>query len=373
MPSYVRSPAWIGDIVVGANGFTVANQTIRVDAGWNAAAVALVVGMLALVMSLVRLQDVPRRVAFVVFAATIAWLVNLGFVVFAIFAANLGATASAHGAVERIGSRLRVGDRARGCSCRPATLRTRTSATGPLPLRRGLRAGSRVYAVPVTPAANIELLRAGTRRLLSTVDGLTDDQAREASRLPGWNRAEVLTHLARNADGTRRMVQAAARGEVEAQYPGGVEARATDIAAGRDATATDVLRDVRCAHEAMMEAWQALPEDAWDRIGRTISGDRSMREALWSRVREVEVHHVDLAMGYEPTDWPVGFVAGALEEIFGSFERRGVEPSPADRRGVRCRVDRSRARVAGDVARHARRHRAGRGRRGRRRSPRMGL
>jgi maleylpyruvate isomerase len=180
----------------------------------------------------------------------------------------------------------------------------------------------------VTPAANIELLRAGTRRLLSTVEGLTDDQAHEASRLPGWNRAEVLTHLARNADGTRRMVQAAARGEVAAQYPGGVEERATEIAAGHEATATDVLRDVRCSHEAMMEAWQALPEGAWDHVGRAISGDRSMREALWSRVREVEVHHVDLAMGYEPTDWSVGFVTGALEEIFGTFARRASNGRP---------------------------------------------
>jgi maleylpyruvate isomerase len=178
------------------------------------------------------------------------------------------------------------------------------------------------------PAANIELLRAGTRRLLSTVDGLTDEQAHEASRLPGWSRAEVLTHLARNADGTRRMVQAAARGDVEAQYPGGLEERASEIAAGRDATAADVLRDVRCAHDAMMEAWHTLPRDAWARVGRAISGERSMREALWARAREVEVHHVDLAMGYEPTDWPVGFVAGALDEIFCSFDRRASTGRP---------------------------------------------
>ncbi len=91
--------AWVGDIVVGANGFTVANQTIRVAAGWNAAAVALVVAMIALVMSLIRLQGVSRRVAFVMFAATVAWLVNLGCVVFAIFAANLGAAAWARSAV----------------------------------------------------------------------------------------------------------------------------------------------------------------------------------------------------------------------------------------------------------------------------------
>jgi maleylpyruvate isomerase len=196
----------------------------------------------------------------------------------------------------------------------------------------------------VRPAANIELLRSGTRRLLRTVDGLTDDQAHEASRLPGWNRAEVLTHLARNADGTRRMVHAAAHGEVEAQYPGGLEERAADIAAGRDARADDVVRDVRRAHDAMMEAWQALPDDAWPRVGRVISGERTMREALWARVREVEVHHLDLAMGYEPTDWPVGFVSGALDDIFATFELRESNVRPlvdADFRVVSTDHDRA--------------------------------
>ena len=38
--------------------------------------------------------------------------------------------------------------------------------------------------------------------------------------------------VARNADGTRRMVEAAARGEVEAQYPGGLEAREEALGGG---------------------------------------------------------------------------------------------------------------------------------------------
>jgi maleylpyruvate isomerase len=196
----------------------------------------------------------------------------------------------------------------------------------------------------VNPAASIELLRMGTRRLLRSVDGLTDDQARQPSRLPDWNRAEVLTHLARNADGTRRMVEAAARGDVEDQYPGGLEQRGADIAAGRDARAADLLLDVRRSSDLLMEAWHALPEDAWASKGRVISGERTMREALWARVREVEVHHVDLAMGYEPTDWPVGFVTGALDDIFGTFERRASHVRPpldADFRVVSTDHDRA--------------------------------
>jgi len=175
--------------------------------------------------------------------------------------------------------------------------------------------------VPTVPA-ELEALRSATRRLLRDVEHLDDDQMREASRLPGWNRAEVLTHIARNAEGTTRMVEAAARGDIAAQYPGGVEQRADDIAAGRNERAAVVLADVRGSHDVMMEAWQALPGDAWERVGHAISADRTMREALWSRLREVELHHVYLAIGYEPSDWPVQFVTAGLQQIFSTFPAR---------------------------------------------------
>jgi len=178
------------------------------------------------------------------------------------------------------------------------------------------------------PAAELEMVRMSTRRLLRDVEDLTDEQAQAPSRLPGWNRAELLTHIARNADGVRRMVEAASRGDVGAQYPGGVEERAADIAAGRDARAADVLLDVRRSSDLMMKAWCALPGDAWQRPGRAISGERTMREMLWSRVREVEVHHIDLGLEYEPTDWPVPFVNHALEEIFETFSRRAAPSRP---------------------------------------------
>jgi maleylpyruvate isomerase len=177
-------------------------------------------------------------------------------------------------------------------------------------------------------AGDVEVLRAATRRLLRTVDDLTDEQAREPSRLPDWNRAEVLTHIARNADGTREMVEAATRGDVVAQYPGGIEQRRADIAAGRDVRAADLLLDLRRSSDRLMEAYAELPDDAWDRVGKAISGERTMGQALWSRRREVEVHHVDLGLGYEASDWPVGFVSEALAEIFSTFDRRSSPTRP---------------------------------------------
>ena len=177
-------------------------------------------------------------------------------------------------------------------------------------------------------SADLDALRAATRRLLRDAEELDEERVHEPSRLPGWNRAEVLTHLARNADGTTRMVEAATRGEVAAQYPGGVEQRGADIAAGRDERMPLLLSDVRRSHDRMMDAWSALPADGWNRVGRAISTDRTMRAALWSRMREVEIHHVDLAVGYDPADWPVPFVSAALEEIFSTFPARTSSRRP---------------------------------------------
>jgi maleylpyruvate isomerase len=172
------------------------------------------------------------------------------------------------------------------------------------------------------PVADIEAVRHGTRRVLRAVADLTDEQAAAHSRLPGWSRAEVLTHLARNADGGRGIAEAAARGEVGAQYPGGAEQRAAEIAAGRGARAAALLADLRRSCDALMEAWHHLPDDAWDRPGRSLRGNRTQRGWVWSRWREVEVHHIDLGLGYSPSEWPVTFVSRGLDEAFAELPDR---------------------------------------------------
>ena len=122
------------------------------------------------------------------------------------------------------------------------------------------------------------------------------------------------------------MVEAAARGEVGSMYPS-AEARADGIAAGRGASPAVLRADLRGAHDRLVEAWNALPDDAWDRLGRA-SMTRTMRDFVWVRRREVEVHHVDLDLGYEASDWPVAFVAGALDEIFDTFAQRAAPTRP---------------------------------------------
>lgn len=175
---------------------------------------------------------------------------------------------------------------------------------------------------------DIEAVRHGTRRVLRAVADLTDEQAVTPSRLPGWSRAEVLTHLARNADGGRGIAEAAARGEVGMQYPGGAEQRTAEIAAGRGARAAALLADLRRSCDALMEAWHQLPDNAWDRVGRSLTGERTQRGWVWSRWKEIEVHHVDLGLGYSASEWPVTFVSRGLDDAFGELPHRGDRRRP---------------------------------------------
>jgi len=45
--------------------------------------------------------------------------------------------------------------------------------------------------------------------------------------------------------------------------------------------------------------------DGWDRLTRSVDGQElPARSVIFSRWREVEVHQVDLGLGYEPGEWP---------------------------------------------------------------------
>ncbi len=138
---------------------------------------------------------------------------------------------------------------------------------------------------------------------------LTDAGARQPSRLPGWTVGHVLTHLARNADSHVRMLQAAARGEVADQYAGGNEQRAADIASGAGRQAAELAADVTASAFRLEMAWDATPAAAWrSGEGRAVRGMWRLADLPFRRWREVELHHLDLGLGYDMADWPDAYV-----------------------------------------------------------------
>jgi hypothetical protein len=94
---------------------------------------------------------------------------------------------------------------------------------------------------------------------------MTDDSCRASSLLPGWSRGHVLAHWARNADGQTRMLLAALRGEVAAQYPGGDAQREADIETAAARPFPLILQDVRAAVDRVEDAWRQMPSAAWSR------------------------------------------------------------------------------------------------------------
>src|SRR6266571_2485523 len=72
---------------------------------------------------------------------------------------------------------------------------------------------------------------AAVDRLLASASALSDDQVREPSLLPGWSRAHVLTHIARNGDGLRNLLTWAQSGVETPQYPS-MQDRTAQIEAG---------------------------------------------------------------------------------------------------------------------------------------------
>jgi maleylpyruvate isomerase len=143
--------------------------------------------------------------------------------------------------------------------------------------------------------------------LLDDIEGLTDAQARQASQLPDWTVGHVLTHLARNADSVVYRLDGAAQGERRDQYPGGLEQRRAEIEAGATRAARALVDDVAQSAAAAEQAMTRLPDDAWDAPSRTARGVvEPCRDAVFSRWREVVVHHGDL--GLRPVPLPPALV-----------------------------------------------------------------
>ena len=117
--------------------------------------------------------------------------------------------------------------------------------------------------------------------------------------------------MARNADSHVWLFNGAEVGELRRQYPS-LDDREADIESGARRTAQELREDLRGACDRLESAWRELGDGLWDREGIVVTGRRTMREILFRRLREVEVHHVDLDLGYAPSEWPLIYVEGEL-------------------------------------------------------------
>ena len=165
--------------------------------------------------------------------------------------------------------------------------------------------------------AELEAVLSGCRAshdvLVSTLSDLDDAAVRRPSRLDSWTVGHVMTHLARNADSHTRMLTAACQGEAVEQYAGGREERAKNIEAGARRSAAALLDDTLRSITELEAAWVEMTPQSWDGKGLSHGRPWPCRAMPYFRWREVEIHHVDMGTGYEPTDWPEGYVGRELQ------------------------------------------------------------
>ena len=170
----------------------------------------------------------------------------------------------------------------------------------------------------MTDAQLLELLDSGTRRLVRSVDAMTDDQWRQPSLLPGWSRAHVVAHLTLNAEGLSGALEGIHEGRQVPMYASS-EARDDDIA-DLATGSPSALRDRFLASTTVIGEWvEELADNLADAtIDRTPGGRRfPAGDVGVMRTREVEVHHADLALHYTAADWAPEFVVLLLDSRSG--------------------------------------------------------
>jgi maleylpyruvate isomerase len=161
------------------------------------------------------------------------------------------------------------------------------------------------------PTAEITAAIDGHRRLLQTVAGFSDDDIHAPSLLPGWTRSHVVSHLARNAESHVSLFESARLDEVRHQYAS-ADARVAEIEAGIERPKDELYGDLQRWCDALEAAWTLTDDEHWDRKAIVTPGPRSMAEIVFRRLREIEVHHVDLGAGYTTSDWSETYIEGEL-------------------------------------------------------------
>ncbi|MFI0809733.1 maleylpyruvate isomerase family mycothiol-dependent enzyme [Streptomyces echinatus] len=149
-------------------------------------------------------------------------------------------------------------------------------------------------------AHDLACVHEATDRLLTAVAALDNASLAEPSRLPGWSRGHVLAHLARNADALVNVLQG---------RPMYASAAARDADIERDASRplAAQVTDVRETADRFLATGDA-PAD-WTRTVELRNGvTDSASRVPFRRWVEVELHHVDLGIGYELEDLPAEFL-----------------------------------------------------------------
>jgi maleylpyruvate isomerase len=162
----------------------------------------------------------------------------------------------------------------------------------------------------------------GQARVEGTAARLDPAQVAEPSRLPGWSRGHVLSHLARNADALVNLLTWARTGTESRMYASPAD-RADGIEAGAYRALPEQLADLAAAGKRFAAAAAAVPADRREFPVLSAQGRQiPAREVPWLRVREVWLHLVDMDAGFGIDDIPAGIAWALAADVAGWMSSR---------------------------------------------------
>lgn len=159
--------------------------------------------------------------------------------------------------------------------------------------------------------------------LTARLDGLTDEQVRGPSRLPGWTRGHVLAHIAGVGNAVARQIENASGGREPVDFYDGGQA-------GRDAAIEAAAGDPAAVHLARVDATLARLRKAFTRLTPEVlerpTGHRGRSVGALARTwwREVGIHLTDVDLGVDHSVWDVSFRAHLADHLAGRLPR-GVQ------------------------------------------------
>ena len=146
-----------------------------------------------------------------------------------------------------------------------------------------------------------------TQRLLGYTIAFTESEWHQPCLLPGWSRAHVATHLARNADYFRSVLNALLAGGTQPELPDAAERR-SGLELGADRSSLELQIDLDGASGALQTTIESVSD--WSPLFHVDGVELPLGVLPLVRLHEVEVHLLDLDCGYasdgvpsEPAEW----------------------------------------------------------------------
>lgn len=148
-------------------------------------------------------------------------------------------------------------------------------------------------------------------RLRDAAAGLSEGETRAATDLPGWTRGHLLAHLGDLSKALARQARYAKEGKVIEVYDGGRPGRDKSIETGSGQPIEWLREHVNDGFDTLEEAWSSLEPGDWER--RCGYRDQALISTQFAWWREVELHSVDLGLGYRPADWSLELSGHVLD------------------------------------------------------------